>query len=156
MKVNINKLLLTILLLISTNIFSGIQNKEIDGYDLGVELSICAGDYEFASMLYKVYEQDATSKRLKELSNGWLIAGIANYYFSGLTYEISKVSSDGKRETTMTQWFAALEGANKNEDKVNIIMSDLTNKLKVCKEYEDTVVLSQKLLKQFLSEVTKK
>jgi hypothetical protein len=153
MKIRI--LILIFVFLNSTNTLADNQDKEVDGYDIGTELSICAGDYEFASLLFKAYEQDATSKNLKNLSNGWMLAGIANYYFSGLTYEISKVSSEGKKETTITQWLSTLEGANKNEDKVNIIISDLTNKLKVCKEYEDTVVFSQKLLKQFLSEVAK-
>lgn len=135
---------------------SEIQEKEADGYDIGTELSICAGDFEFASLLFKAYKQDATSKSFKEFSNGWMLAGIANYYFSGLTYEISKMSSEGKKETTFNQWMATLEGANKDAKNVNVVIENLTIKLERCKEYEGTVVLSQKLLKQFLSEVTKK
>lgn len=150
------KSVLIFFLLASTNVFSGTQEREADGYDIGTELSICAGDFYFASLLFKAYKQDATSKSLKELSNGWMLAGVSNYYFSGLTYELSKVSSEGKKETTSSQWMARLEGVNKDDEKLGVLVKNLTNKLELCKEYEDTVVLSQKLLKQFLSKVTTK
>jgi len=146
-KTNTVNLLITALLLFSTNTLSSSENKEIDLYDIGENLSNCAGDFEFLAMIYKTQNKNAASKIAHNLSNGWKLAGYANYYFSGLTHEISKSSSDGNKDTTLDSWFFVLEGINQNKDKRRVMFNDLTNKIAMCKKFEDIVTYSQKQLK---------
>ena len=141
------KILSILLLLISVSSFSNEKNEKLDLYDLGAELSRCAGDYEFASMMYKqAFKNPSMSKLLKERSNGWFVAGIANYYFSGLTSQASKVSAAGKKETKITKWITELEYMDKTDTKaLEVIMKDLNSQIKYCSSWDDMVVLSQKM-----------
>jgi len=153
-KTNTVNLLISALLLFSTNTLSSSENKEIDLYDIGEKLSNCAGDFEVISALHKLQRKEAASKIAHNLSNGWLMAGYANYYFSGLTHEMSKSSSDGDAETRSDYWIARFEGANQNKNKMEIIINDLANEIGVCKGFEELVVSSQKQLKLFISEAS--
>jgi len=141
------KKILLILLLISASSFSNEKNEKLDLYDLGAELSRCAGDYEFASMMHKlVFKDPSMSKLLHEHSNGWLTAGIANYYFSGLTSEASKISAAGKKETKITQWVTGIELMDKTDTKaLEVLMEDLNSQILYCSSWDDMVVLSQKM-----------
>lgn len=126
------------------------SSDKLDLYDLGGELSRCAGDYEFSSMIYKeILKDSAMSKLLHEHSNGWLLAGTSNYYFSGLTREASRVFSEGKKEVKITQWLSEMELLEKgNMKEFEVFMEDLNSQIKYCSSWDDTVVLSQKKLKK--------
>jgi len=144
------KILSILLLLISASSFSNEKNQKLDLYDLGTELSRCAGDYEFASILYKeLFKDVALSKTLHEHSNGWRTAGVSNYYFSGLTREASKVSAKGKQDVRVSQWLADMSLLEKgNMKKFEVFIDDLSAQIKHCSSWDDTVVQSQKKLKK--------
>ena len=143
-------LLIFLLFIISSSSFSNEKNDELDLYDLGGELSRCAGDYEFASILYKeLFKDSAVSKTLHEHANGWQTAGMSNYYFSGLTREASRVSAEGKKETKVTQWMADMSLLEKDNIKeFEVFIEDLGAQIKYCSSWDDTVVQSQKKLKK--------
>ena len=145
-------LLIFLLFIISSSSFSNEKDEELDLYDVGGKLSRCAGDYEFASILYKeLFKNDALSKTLHEHSNGWLTAGISNYYFSGLTHEASIVSAQGKKEVKITQWMADMSLLEKeNLEEFEVFTEELGARIKYCSTWDDMVVLSQKLLKKAL------
>ena len=145
------KVLLTLfVLMFSVSSFSNEKNKELDLYDLGGKLSRCAGDYEFASILYKeIFKDAALSKTLHEHANGWQTAGVANYYFSGLTREASKVSAEGKKEVKTTQWIADMSLLEKDNIKeFEVFIEELGVRVKYCSTWDDVVVESQKKLKK--------
>ena len=143
--------LIFFLFMISSGSFSNERNTELDLYDLGSALSRCSGDYEFASMFHRITEPEDTSlsKLLHEHSNGWLTAGIANYYFSGLTREASVVSAEGKRDVVITQWSSALESlSNNNYQDIDTMTTNLLGRVAVCNKWDNIVVESQKKLKK--------
>ncbi len=155
MKKYIKNTLGVTLLLISINAFSSNESEKEDLYDIATKLSVCSGNFEFSSLINKSLGNEATSKSLHEFSNGWLLAGYANYFFSGLTHEMAKSSSDGNKETTLTYWLAKLEGTDKDEKKIIKLIDSLASKIKICTLYEDLVVYSQKQIKMHISEASK-
>ncbi len=143
-------LLIFLLFIISSSSFSKEKNAELDLYDLGSVLSRCSGDYEFGSILYKeLFKNDAVSKTLHEHANGWRMAGVSNYYFSGLTREASKVSAEGKQEARVAQWIADMSLLEKDNIKeFEAFIDELWVRIKYCSSWDDTVVQSQKKLKK--------
>ena len=143
-------LFVSLFLILSTNSFSNENNKELDLYDLGDELSRCAGDYEFASILYKeLFKNAALSKTLHEHANGWQMAGMSNYYFSGLTREASAVSAEEKKEARVTQWVADMSLLEKeNLKEFEVFIGELSTQIKYCSSWDDKVVEAQKKLKK--------
>ncbi|MBT7558152.1 hypothetical protein HN615_14710 [Candidatus Woesearchaeota archaeon] len=146
----LNEMLLILLMMISTGSFSKEKGDELDLYDLGSELSRCAGDYEFASMVHKVVIKDnAMAKLLHEHANGWQTAGMANYYFSGLTREASQVSAESGKETKITQWLSELESLEKgNTEEFLTLTGAMWEKIGQCNTWDAVVVDSRKRLKK--------
>ena len=142
--------LIFLLFIFSSSSFSNEKDEELDLYDLGGELSRCAGDYEFASMIHSVViKDDSTAKLLHEHANGWRTAGISNYYFSGLTREASRISAQGKKEVKITQWLSELESLEKgNKEEFSSLMDRMWNRIGECNEWDAVVVDSQKKLKK--------
>jgi len=143
-------LLIFSFLTISTFSLSDEKKDGLDLYDLGGELSRCAGDYEFASIIHSVLiKDDSMAKLLHEHANGWGVAGISNYYFSGLTREASRVSAEGKKEVKITQWLSELESLEKgNKEEFLSLTERMWKRIGECNDWDAVVVDSQKKLKK--------
>jgi len=143
-------LLVFFLFIVSTSSFSNEKNVELDLFDLGSELSRCAGDYEFASMIHgELIKDSSMAKLLHQHANGWMTAGVSNYYFSGLTREASWVSAEGKKEAKITQWLSGLESLEKgNMEEFAVFTESIWERVGQCNDWDAVVVDSKKKLKK--------
>ena len=143
-------LLVFFLFIVSTSSFSDEKSDELDLFDLGSELSRCAGDYEFASMIHgELIKDSSMAKLLHQHANGWMTAGVSNYYFSGLTREASWVSAEGKKEAKITQWLSGLESLEKgNMEEFAVFTESIWERVGQCNDWDAVVVDSKKKLKK--------
>ena len=143
-------LLVFFLFIVSTSSFSDEKSDELDLFDLGSELSRCAGDYEFASMIHgELIKDSSMGKLLHQHANGWMTAGVSNYYFSGLTREASWVSAEGKKEAKITQWLSGLESLEKgNMEEFAVFTESIWERVGQCNDWDAVVVDSKKKLKK--------
>jgi len=121
-----------------------------DYYDKAKVLSRCAGDFEFQSVVSGIQGNDKSIvKLLHEHANGWFTAGMANYYFSGLTREAAKISAQGDKETRETALASGLATIDpKNPDQLGKYLLETLDKVKYCSSLDPYVVESQKKLKK--------
>jgi hypothetical protein len=146
-------LLVFFLFIVSTSSFSDEKSDELDLFDLGSELSRCAGDYEFASMIHgELIKDSSMGKLLHQHANGWMTAGVSNYYFSGLTREASWVSAEGKKEAKITQWLSGLESLEKgNMEEFAVFTESIWERVGQCNDWDAVVVDSQKKVEKSMA-----